>query len=117
VVTNDNKEDSMSDAHDQDEPVVAVEPDEDFVADEPVVEARHEMPPRPAQPNRGPHKGLTQIANEVWAGQWGGEGWQDRVQAAGFDSSKVEHLVLKGVGRKSSNDVVPPTRPSDTNES
>lgn len=97
-------------------------PAEDVVLDEsvdtvePEPEARHEMPPRPAQPNRGPHKGLTQIANEVWAGQWGGEGWQDRVQAAGFDSKKVEHLVLRGVGRKSSSDTVPPTRPSETNE-
>ena len=27
--------------------------------------------PRPAQPNRGPHKSSTQVAAEVWAGKWG----------------------------------------------
>ena len=58
-----------------------------------------ETPPRPAQPNRGPHKSSTQIAKEVFAGQGGEEGWQDRVEAAGYDIATVQHLVNRGVGR------------------
>lgn len=74
------------------------------------VDERHEMPPRPAVPNRNPHKSSTQIANEVWAGQWGGENWQHRVESAGYNIDLVERLVEKGVGRKSESDVPPPIR-------
>lgn len=66
----------------------------------PVVEKHpEETPPRPARPNRAAHKSSTQIAHEVGAGLWGKDGWEDRVEAAGFTRSTVEMLVAKGVGQ------------------
>lgn len=114
MVTNDNEheENSMSDAPEQDETVepLQVEPLEESEPlpveavtasdDEPPARhERHEMPPRPAVPNRNPHKSSTQIAREVWDGQWGDDGWQERVAAAGFNAELVERLVNKGVGQ------------------
>ena len=104
----------MSDSPEQDEALEG-EPGEQVVTEtvEHVpthVDERHEMPPRPAVPNRNPHKSSTQIANEVWAGQWGGENWQHRVESAGYNVDLVERLVEKGVGRKSESDVSPPIR-------
>jgi len=107
VVTNDNEQEyQMSDSPEQDEQV-----DTETVEHVPAhVDERHEMPPRPAAPNRGPHKSSTQVANEVWAGQWGGENWQHRVESAGYNIELIESLVFKGVGRKSESDVPPPIR-------
>ena len=72
---------------------------EGVVHEESVEQERHEMPPRPAVPNRGPHKSSTQIAHEVQDGQWGGEGWQERVASAGFNVDMVQRLINKGVGQ------------------
>lgn len=104
----------MSDSPEQDEPleVDPVEQTEPTPVEAVMahVDERHEMPPRPAVPNRNPHKSSTQIANEVWAGQWGGENWQHRVESAGYNIELIESLVFKGVGRKSESDVPPPIR-------
>jgi hypothetical protein len=60
-------------------------------------------PPRPAQPNRGPHKSNTQIAAEVWAGKWGsGPDRAKRLKAAGYDPAAIQALVNKGVGNAGS---------------
>lgn len=91
-----------------DSPPVQLEP----LEESPVVEAtpfepRHAMPPRPSAPNRGPHKSSTQIAHEVWDGQWGDSGWGARVKAAGFDADMVQRLVDRGLGRPNENAVAP----------
>lgn len=57
-----------------------------------------EIPPRPAQPNRSPHKSPTQLAAEVWAGKWGSDGWEGRLTDSGFDAEHILDLVSRGVG-------------------
>lgn len=69
-----------------------------------------DAPPRPAQPNRGPHKSSTQISKEVWAGKWGEDGWQERVKSAGYDLNMVELLVSRGIGRPDNVDHTEPGR-------
>lgn len=67
------------------------------------IEDHSDDPPRPAQPNRGPHKSSTQIAHEVYAGKWGDqESWAERVEAAGYHIEQIQHLVSRGVGRPTS---------------
>lgn len=57
-------------------------------------------PPRPAQPNRAPHKSNTQIAAEVWAGKWGsGPDRARRLKAAGYNPDTIQALVNRGVGK------------------
>lgn len=57
-------------------------------------------PPRPAQPNRAPHKSNTQIAAEVWAGKWGsGDDRARRLKASGYDPKLIQNLVNRGVGK------------------
>ena len=65
--------------------------------------------PRPAQPNRGPHKSSTQVAAEVWAGKWGDDDWQDKVEAAGYNAELIDDLVSRGVGRRGQSDSDRPT--------
>lgn len=56
------------------------------------------LPPTPQQTKR---KALTQIAAEVWAGDWGsGSDRIKRLRAAGYDPEKVQALVNAGVGRR-----------------
>lgn len=75
----------------------------DLELDAPIYDELHDLhPPRPAKPNRAPHKSLTQIAAEVHAGWWGHEdGRAERLDAAGFDSERVLALVERGVGKTS----------------
>lgn len=70
-------------------------------------------PPRPAQPNRAPHKSLTQIAAEVWAGKWGsGPDRAKRLKAAGYDPNVIQQLVNRGVGNAGSTKQPTPVRKS-----
>lgn len=109
--------DVQTDAAPLDEDKVdALEPDDEGYNDVVVVDDEvhkytpSEAPPRPAQPNRGPHKSSTQISKEVWAGKWGEDGWQERVKSAGYDLNMVELLVSRGIGRPDNVDSTEPGR-------
>lgn len=68
-------------------------------------------PPRPAQPNRGPHKSNTQICAEVWAGKWGsGPDRAKRLKAAGYNPVLIQSLINKGVGNAGSTKPPAPVR-------
>lgn len=89
---------------DQNPDPIVLEPDPEQDAPEVAFSADEtdDFPPRPARPNRAPHKSSTQIAAEVWAGMWGkGEERLKRLDAAGFDSKAIQNLVNLGVGKSS----------------
>lgn len=82
--------------------LVAPEPvEEEHTPRHAEIEDHSDDPPRPGAPNRAPHKGLTQLAKEVYAGKWGGDDvWEQHLEESGYNVEAVRNLVDRGVGKR-----------------